>query len=93
MHLRDAEVGEHCAAGFFVEQDVGRFDVAMDDTVAMRTFECVGELGENAMRFMAGQPPFHAQTFGQRDAAHVRHDEIPQPAHFTERVQRKNSRM
>ena len=93
VHLRDAEVGEHRATRFVVEENVGRLDVAMDDAVAVRAFERVGQLGENAMRLVAGKPSVDPQTLGERHAADVAHDEVPDAVDLAEGVERQDPRV
>ena len=61
--------------------------------VAVRAVERVGEVGEHAPAFGAREPPLQAQALGERLAAHVAHDEVPDPADLAEGVERENARV
>ena len=52
---RQAEVGHHGSA-LFVEQDVGRLDVAVDQAATMGVVQGLGHLGDEGHRFRAGRP-------------------------------------
>src|ERR1051325_9080931 len=92
-NLCNAEIREENAPGVIVDQDVRGLDVAMDDAMPMRALESIGQLEENAMCPGVRQAPLEPQTFGERDAADIPHDEVPQSAHLAEGVQRQDARM
>ena len=56
------------------QHDVGRLEVAVDDAVAVRAIERVGDLGAVADHLVGGQRPAR-QPAGQRLALQVLHDE------------------
>ena len=65
----------------------------MNDARAMRAFYRISNLGENTQRVVARQASLDPQSLGERRAAHIAHDEVPDAADFAERVQRQDSRM
>jgi hypothetical protein len=70
---RNAEVGQQRVA--FGEQDVFRFDVAMDHAMAMRVIEGVGRLAREANGILDGKLPFAREPVPQAFAFDERHRE------------------
>ena len=65
----------------------------MDHAVAMSPRERIGELAEDPAYLGRRQASFEAQPFGERLAAHVSHDEVPEAVDFAEAVEREDPRM
>jgi hypothetical protein len=90
---RDAEIGDHCAAGCVLEQDIVRFDVSMDDPLFVRIGECPGHLAEQLGRLGGGKGTAlpHARTQGL--ALHVGHCEEDVASLFLDRIDRDDVRV
>ena len=67
---RDAEVGEHRLA--FLEEDVLRLDVAVDEPLAVRVVERARDLLRDRERFLDAELVLAIQLVAQRLAAHER---------------------
>ena len=63
------------------------------DAAAVRALERVRQLGENPVHLRSRDASLETQPLGERRAADVAHDEVPDPAHLAEGVQRHDARM
>jgi len=68
---RDAEVRDHGLP--VLEQDVGRLDVAVDDTLPVRIVQSLGHVGRNAHRLVHRKLVLAVELLPQALALHVRH--------------------
>ena len=79
VELRDAEVGDLAFAALR-DQQVGGFDVAVDDACVVRVAECVEQLREPAEyacgRHARGRAAVLRETRGEAFAAHVLHRDV-----------------
>jgi hypothetical protein len=86
--LGDAEVGDLHAA-LFVQQDVLRFDVAMDDTFVVGELQRLANLRHDLQRLARGKLPRSLQL-PQVQSVHKLHDEERQSVHLAELVNGHN---
>ena len=68
---RDAEVGHDRLT--VLEQDVGGFDVTVDDPVFMRVLERTGDLRGKSHRIIHGKLLLPVDSISERLALHIRH--------------------
>ncbi len=84
----DPEIGDHRLA--FIEQDVFRLDVPMDDVLRVRVPQGGGDISGDTERLLNGELFLPRQPVAQRFACHVRHDVEQKPVRFTGVVQRQD---
>ncbi len=87
----DAEIG-NLHPPLFVHQDVFRLDVAMDDALVVRELQRLADLGDDLQR-LARRKPAGPLELPQVQPIHEFHEEIGEPVHLTELVDRDNVRM
>ena len=80
---RRAEIDQHRPV-VFVDQDVGRLDVAVEDADAMRAVEPLRDRPENVPQAALVEPPALFQHPRQRDAVLEIHDHVGGPVDLEE---------
>ncbi len=88
---RDPEVGNHRLA--FVQQDVLRLDVPMDQPVGVRVIQSRGDLAHDADRFVDWELLLAGKFLPQRFTPNVRHDVEQEPGGFTRVVEGQDMRV
>ncbi len=73
--LGEAEVGHFDLAGLF-DEDVGRFDVAVDDALGVGVGEGVADVGGDGEGVGLRQPALGADELGGVGAVHELHDDV-----------------
>ena len=84
----DAEIGDHRLA--FVEQDVFRLEIPMDDVLRVCVPQGGGDLPRDPERLLNGELFLTCQTVAQRFAGDVGHHVEQQPVRLTGVVQRQD---
>ncbi len=74
-HVRDAEIRDQRSAGSFLQQDVVRLHVPVDDPASVCVRQRPGYLTEHARRLVGNQWSLGSKPFAQRDTGHVAHHE------------------
>jgi len=87
----DAKVGQEGLTAM-IEENVARFDVAVDDVERVSVIERVGDGGEEARHFGKGQSAAR-HSIGERAAGHQRHDNVRHLVGRAEIVQRQDGRV
>ncbi len=70
----------------FVEHDVVRLDVAVDDAAAVGVGECTADVDENLANLRRGECPAPGEHAGERLAAQELHDEVDHPPALADAV-------
>ncbi len=76
-NLRQAKI-RHLHATATIQQDVLRFDVAMDDALVVRELEGVADLRHDGQRLPRGDAP-GVEELPQVHAVHELHEEVIHP--------------
>src|SRR5919197_4138249 len=77
--FRDAEIGEHGPTAASFEQDVVRFDVAVDDPERMSRAERVGCFHHDTSGFLGWESLAALQARRERFTIYVGHDKVDEP--------------
>lgn len=89
----DAEVGQQRASAVFIEQDVRRLDVAVDDPAPVGVAERVADFPHDAEHLIGGQARRCAEPLLERITPHEGHDEEAHPVAGVEVVHPHDVRM
>jgi hypothetical protein len=76
QHPGDPEVRQIDPSGLLLEEDVGRFHVAMDDSLPMRRAEPGGDVRENATHLASLEPSLGAHPILEAPSPDVLHDDV-----------------
>ena len=87
----DAEIGDNGRT--ILQENILRLDVAVNDPLLVRMFECARDFARDAQRVVDRQLPFALKACPQGLAAHIRHDVIQQSIGRARIEQRQNVRM
>ena len=90
--LGETEVG-HVDPALRVDQDVGRLDVPVDDSLLPGGLERVDDLREDRHGLRERKRAFAAEPVGEGLALHQLHDEVGAPVGLPERVQADDPRV
>ncbi len=68
----NTKIGDEGVA-YLIEEEVARFEIAMNDTLAVCEIECISKTKEDVGNLIEGDAAL-ADAFGERAAGHVAHD-------------------
>ena len=91
QHLGDAKISDLHPA-IFVEQQVLRLDVAVDDAPVVGELQCVTERRHDGQRLLRRELP-RAQKLAQVQAVHKFHEQVIKPARLPEVINGDDVRM
>ena len=90
---RESKVGQHRTIDVPFQQDVRRLDIAMNESLLMRSLQTASCLDADPQHFFRAERTVASNAILQRLAVHIRHDQERQPSRGIDRVNRQDMRM